>query len=82
MTTPQTEGLRLDAALNLIESQQATINELVAMLERDAARFDHCAGLIESSLNISGTLRIERAQKAAAFAYEVRALLSKLKEQS
>jgi hypothetical protein len=53
--------------------------ELREALNKAAARFDHCASMIEEGFNISGTLRAERRMKAQAYAQEARAALARAK---
>jgi len=51
--------------------------DLLEALEKAVARFDRCAEMIESSFNITGMLRLERAAQAKAYADEARATLAK-----
>lgn len=73
----------IDAAEN---SNQAGENFVVAAaagpalltaLETAAARFEHCARMIDESFSASGTLRAERVIKAQHYALEARAAISK-----
>lgn len=55
----------------------AAAPDLLEALDKAAARFEHCADMIGTSFNISGTLRVEREIKARHFALEARAAIAK-----
>lgn len=74
-STPTSSMNLMSDAANLIEAQQAEIARLLELMGKQAIRFDHCADMIESSFDISGTLRMERALQASAYAFEARAAL-------
>lgn len=54
---------------------RAENERLRAWIEKDAARFDHCSDMMNSSFNITGTLRAERTVKMQHYANEARAAL-------
>lgn len=56
--------------------------DILRALEKAAARFEHCAQMIEQGFNCSGTLRAERAMKAQHYALEARAAIALAREQS
>src|SRR5690606_12880340 len=74
-TTPAPREMGEQTVVGIIERKNATIlameadlAELRGALHKAAHRFDYCAQMIDRGFNISGTLRLEHAEKAKHFA--------------